>query len=80
MPSPTIARRKGFYHEVKAGRGVERMQRRLGIRDGHMYAPRLMAASPGDGSCAVRVSLVHYNTPDEMHRFGAALMKISSGL
>ena len=53
----------------------------FGIRDGHMYAPRLMgrlglAMDRG----AVRVSLVHYNTLDEIHRFGAALMKISSGV
>jgi selenocysteine lyase/cysteine desulfurase len=53
----------------------------LGIRDGHMYAPRLMARlGLAMDRGAVRVSLVHYNTPDEMHRFGAALMKISSGL
>lgn len=60
---------------------VERMaEANIGIRDGHMYAPRLMgrlglAMDRG----AVRVSLVHYNTLDEIHRFGDALKKISIG-
>jgi selenocysteine lyase/cysteine desulfurase len=50
----------------------------IGIRDGHMYAPRLMgrlglAMDRG----AVRVSLVHYNTLDEIDRFGDALKKIA---
>ena len=43
----------------------------FGIRDGHMYAPRLMhrlglATETG----AVRVSLVHYNSVAEIHQFG----------
>jgi cysteine desulfurase family protein (TIGR01976 family) len=60
---------------------VERMaEANIGIRDGHMYAPRLMgrlglAMDRG----AVRVSLVHYNTLDEIHRFGDALKKIAAG-
>jgi len=60
---------------------VERMaEAGIGIRDGHMYAPRLMgrlglAMDYG----AVRVSLVHYNTPDEIQRFGDALKKIATG-
>ena len=60
---------------------VERMaEAHIGIRDGHMYAPRLMgrlrlAMDRG----AVRVSLVHYNTLDEIHRFGDALKKIAGG-
>lgn len=50
----------------------------FGIRDGHMYAPRLMARlglTMDRG--AVRVSLVHYNTLDEIDRFGAALLRIN---
>lgn len=46
----------------------------IGIRDGHMYAPRLMqrlGLSMDRG--ALRVSLVHYNTVDEIRRFGRAL-------
>jgi len=46
----------------------------IGIRDGHMYAPRLMkrlGLSKETG--AVRVSLVHYNTVAEIHRFADVL-------
>ena len=42
----------------------------IGIRDGHMYAPRLMRRlnlNPDSGM--VRVSLVHYNTSAEIARF-----------
>ncbi len=49
----------------------------IGIRDGHMYAPRLMnrldlAMDRG----ALRVSLVHYNTLAEVARFGRTLAAI----
>jgi cysteine desulfurase family protein (TIGR01976 family) len=49
----------------------------IGIRDGHMYAPRLMqrlglSAETG----AVRASLVHYNTPAEIHRLGDVLAQL----
>ncbi len=43
--------------------------RDIGIRHGHMYAYRLcqsLGLEPEDG--VVRVSLVHYNTPDEIDR------------
>jgi len=46
----------------------------IGIRDGHMYAPRLMERlnlSMDKG--AVRASLVHYNTLAEIDRFANAL-------
>jgi selenocysteine lyase/cysteine desulfurase len=46
----------------------------IGIRDGHMYAPRLMdrlGVSRDTG--VVRVSLVHYNTMAEIYRLGNAL-------
>ena len=46
----------------------------IGIRDGHMYAPRLMKRlGVPMGSGVVRASLVHYNTLDEIHSFGSAL-------
>ena len=53
--------------EAAAGAGI-------GIRDGHMYSPRLMKrlGLPIE-SGAVRVSLVHYNTHAELQRFGAVL-------
>jgi len=49
----------------------------IGIRDGHMYAPRLMrrlGLDPDRG--AVRVSLVHYNTAEEIHRFRSVLLDL----
>jgi cysteine desulfurase family protein (TIGR01976 family) len=51
----------------------------IGVRAGHMYAPRLMqrlGLDPETG--AVRASLAHYNTIEEIRRFGDALRKISS--
>lgn len=58
---------------------VERMSEEgFGIRDGHMYAPRLMARlGLAMDQGAVRASLVHYNTIDEIHRFGEALRRIT---
>jgi selenocysteine lyase/cysteine desulfurase len=60
------------------GRLVERMaDAGFGIRDGHMYAPRLMArlGHAMDHGC-VRVSLVHYNTFEEVRGFGEALKAV----
>lgn len=46
----------------------------IGIRDGHMYAPRLMKRlNLCMESGAVRLSLVHYNTMAEIARFEEAL-------
>ncbi len=59
---------------------VERMaQAGIGIRDGHMYTPRLMrrlGVSPESG--IVRASLVHYNTAEEVDRFAAVLGEIAA--
>jgi selenocysteine lyase/cysteine desulfurase len=49
----------------------------IGVRDGNMYSPRLLErlqipADPG----AVRASLVHYNTVDEIQKFASVLRKI----
>lgn len=58
---------------------VERMAAAdIGIRDGHMYAPRLMGrlGLAMDSGC-VRVSLVHYNTFEEIDRFAAVLNEIA---
>jgi selenocysteine lyase/cysteine desulfurase len=49
----------------------------FGIRDGHLYAPRMMkrlGLSLDAG--AVRVSLVHYNTVEEIHHFGNVLRDV----
>ncbi|WP_414900608.1 cysteine desulfurase-like protein [Sphingomonas flavalba] len=46
----------------------------IGIRDGHMYAPRLMARlGLAMDSGMVRASLLHYNSMAEVERFDAAL-------
>jgi len=46
----------------------------IGIRDGHMYAPRLMQRMGlAKETGMVRVSLVHYNTLTEINRFAAVL-------
>lgn len=49
----------------------------IGIRDGHMYAPRLMKRlGLALESGAVRVSLVHYNTEEEIRSFGEVLQRL----
>jgi cysteine desulfurase family protein (TIGR01976 family) len=49
----------------------------IGVRDGHMYSPRLMKRLGLDKeSGVVRASLVHYNTVAEVRRFGSALADI----
>jgi selenocysteine lyase/cysteine desulfurase len=50
----------------------------IGIRDGHMYSPRLMKQLSLDMETGVvRASLVHYNTVEEIHRFGNVLLDLS---
>jgi len=50
----------------------------IGIRDGHMYAPRLMKRlGLRQDSGVVRVSLVHYNTRDEIQAFGNILSDLT---
>jgi cysteine desulfurase family protein (TIGR01976 family) len=50
----------------------------IGIRDGHLYCPRLMQrlGLPQE-SGTIRVSLVHYNTLAEIHRFGNVLFDLT---
>ena len=50
--------------------------RDIGVRSGHMYSPRLMARLGLLPAGAVRASLVHYNTVEEIARFGAALRHV----
>jgi cysteine desulfurase family protein (TIGR01976 family) len=49
----------------------------FGIRDGHMYSPRLMRrlGLPLETG-AVRASLVHYNTKSEIHRLAQVLRDV----
>jgi cysteine desulfurase family protein (TIGR01976 family) len=60
---------------------VERLiEAGIGARDGHMYAPRLMARlGLSMDSGAARASLVHYNTLAEVDRFASALHDIARG-
>src|ERR1700722_5182636 len=51
----------------------------IGVRDGHMYSPRLMKRlGLTQESGAVRASLVHYNTVEEVRSFGNALAEIKN--
>jgi selenocysteine lyase/cysteine desulfurase len=63
---------------VSPARVVEELAKRnIGARDGHMYTPRLMKRlGLTKESGAVRASLVHYNTVDEVQRFGRALAEM----
>jgi cysteine desulfurase family protein (TIGR01976 family) len=55
----------------------ELARRNIGVRDGHMYSPRLMRRlGLSAESGAVRASLVHYNTVREIHDFASALAEI----
>ena len=59
--------------ETMADRGI-------GIRDGHMYAPRLMRRLGVSLETGVnRASLVHYNTIEEIQEFGKVLRDIVRG-
>jgi len=73
---PTFCFNLGDMHPAYVVERASAMN--FGIRDGHMYAPRLMArlGLATDRGC-VRASLVHYNTVDEIHRFHEALRKIT---
>ncbi len=56
----------------------ELARRSIGVRDGHMYSPRLMnRLGMTKESGAVRASLVHYNTLEEVQKFGNALAEIA---
>jgi cysteine desulfurase family protein (TIGR01976 family) len=57
----------------------ELSKRNIGVRDGHMYSPRLMKRlGLTKESGAVRASLVHYNTVEEVRRFGGVLAEMRS--
>jgi cysteine desulfurase family protein (TIGR01976 family) len=60
-----------FLHDRLSSRSIAEAAhaQNIGIRNGHMYAHRLCKAieiDPEDG--VVRISLVHYNTPEEIER------------
>jgi selenocysteine lyase/cysteine desulfurase len=54
--------------------------RGIAIRDGHMYAPRLMKRLGVSLDTGVnRASLVHYNTLQEIREFGKVLRDMVRG-
>jgi cysteine desulfurase family protein (TIGR01976 family) len=65
--------------KIPPSRVTEEFDRRgIGVRDGHMYAPRLMKRlGLAQESGAVRASLVHYNTREEVRKFANALTEIT---
>jgi len=72
---PTFCFNLGDVHPAEVVEGASNAD--FGIRDGHMYAPRLMARlGLSMDSGAVRLSLVHYNTIEEIHRFEKALKEL----
>jgi selenocysteine lyase/cysteine desulfurase len=50
----------------------------IGVRDGNMYSPRLLRRMgvPSETG-AVRASLVHYNTAEEIAKFIEVLQRIA---
>jgi cysteine desulfurase family protein (TIGR01976 family) len=50
--------------------------REIGVRSGHMFAPRLMRRLNTLPGGVVRASLVHYNTVDEIARFAEILEEV----
>jgi cysteine desulfurase family protein (TIGR01976 family) len=61
-------------HTLPASVTETMSNRAIGIRDGHMYAPRLMkhlGRSLDTG--VIRASILHYNTIEEIHEFGKVL-------
>jgi cysteine desulfurase family protein (TIGR01976 family) len=63
---------------ISAARVTEELAKRnIGVRDGHMYSPRLMQRlGLSQETGAVRASLVHYNTLAEVQSFAGALAEI----
>lgn len=75
MRVPTIS----FTHRTKSSKSLAEAinARGIGMRYGHMYAYRLckaMGIDTNDG--VVRISMVHYNTPDEIERLIKVLEQV----
>jgi cysteine desulfurase family protein (TIGR01976 family) len=75
--TPTLCFNLGSISPAKVTEALA--QQNIGVRDGHMYSPRLIKRlGLAQESGAVRASLVHYNTLEEVQRFGSALAKLKS--
>lgn len=79
-PANVLHRTPTFCFNVKnksASEVATRLAKQgIAVRNGNMYSPRVMKRlkiTAPDG--AVRASLVHYNTADEIHRFAQILRK-----
>jgi cysteine desulfurase family protein (TIGR01976 family) len=73
--TPTLCFNLGGISPAKVTEALA--QQNIGVRDGHMYSPRLIKRlGLAQESGAVRASLVHYNTLEEVQRFGSALAKV----
>jgi cysteine desulfurase family protein (TIGR01976 family) len=60
---------------IPARRAAERLAAsKVAVRDGNMYTPRLMKRLKQ--TSAVRVSLVHYNTVEEIRHFAGVLRRV----
>lgn len=59
---------------------LELAARGVGVRSGHMYSPRLMNRLGLMPDGLVRVSLVHYNTLDEVARFREMVLAVVESL
>jgi selenocysteine lyase/cysteine desulfurase len=60
---------------IPARRVAERLAAsKVAVRDGNMYTPRLMKRLKQ--TSAVRVSLVHYNTVEEIRHFAGVLRRV----
>jgi cysteine desulfurase family protein (TIGR01976 family) len=66
--------------DISPARVTEELAKQnIGVRDGHMYSPRLMKRlGLTQESGAVRASLVHYNTVEEVRSFANALKNLVS--
>lgn len=53
-------------------------EKKIYLRDGHMYCPRLMKSIGLSDEGAVRASLVHYNSKEEIDRLAEALRKLKT--
>ena len=75
--TPTLCFNLRGISPDKVTEGLAR--KNIGVRDGHMYSPRLMKRlGLSKESGAVRASLVHYNTMEEVHRFESVLAEIAT--
>ncbi|HET7873333.1 MAG TPA: cysteine desulfurase-like protein, partial [Terriglobales bacterium] len=74
--TPTLCFNLGSISPAKVTEALA--QQNIAVRDGHMYSPRLIKRlGLAQESGAVRASLVHYNTLEEVQRFGSALATLN---